>query len=121
MRFFGVFFGLNCSPFILGGTLEHHISKYQFEDPYFAKKLLESIYVDDVINGVETPMKALNFYEESKACFAAGGFRLRKWKTFDKQLQALIDKGENQMEVANSGEKFESNDLSYTKAVIGKR
>ena len=40
-------------------------------------------------------------------------------ETFDKHLQALIDKGENQMEVVNSGEKFESDDLSYTKAVIG--
>ena len=55
-------------------------------------------YVDDVINGAQTPMKALNFYEESKACLAAGGFRLRKCKTSDKQLQALIDKGENQIE-----------------------
>ena len=64
-------------------------------------------------------MKALNFYEESKACLAAGGFRLRKWKTFDKQLQALIDIGENQVEVVNSDEKFESDDLSYTKAIIG--
>ena len=78
LRFIGVVFGLNCSPFILGGTLEHHISKYQFDDPYFVKKLLESIYVDDVINGAETPMKALNFYEESKACLAAGGFQLQK-------------------------------------------
>ena len=37
----------------------------------------------------------------------------------NEQLQALIDKGENQIEVVNSDEKFESNDLSYTKAVIG--
>ena len=58
-------------------------------------------------------MKALNFYKESKACLAAGGFRLRK--TSDKQLQALIDKCENQIEVVNSDEKFESDDLSYTK------
>ena len=137
LRFIGEVFGLNCSPFILGGegggdimyqkhhvskyhVLEHHVSKYQFDDPCFAKTLLGSIYVDDVINGAETPMKALNFYEESKACSAAGGFPLRKWKTSDKQLQALIDKGENQIEVVNSDEKFESDDLSYTKAVIGK-
>ena len=66
-------------------------------------------------------MKAFNFYEESKACLAAGGFRLRKWKTSDKQLQALTDKGENQMEVVNSDEKFESDDISYTKALLGKR
>ena len=59
LHFIGAVFGLNCSPFILGGTLEHHISKYQFDDPYFVKKLLESIYVDDVINGAKTPMKAM--------------------------------------------------------------
>ena len=63
-------------------------------------------------------MKALNFYEESKAYLMAGGFRLRKWKTSDKQLQALIDKGENQIEIVYSDEKFESDDLSYTKAII---
>ena len=62
LRFIGVVVGLNCSPFTLGGTSEHHISEYQFDDPYFAKKLLESIYVDDVINSAETPTKALNFY-----------------------------------------------------------
>ena len=39
LRFIGVVFGLNCSPFILVGTSEHHISKYQFDDPYFAKKI----------------------------------------------------------------------------------
>ena len=64
-------------------------------------------------------MRAFNFYEESKACLAAGGFRQRKWKTSDRQLQALIDKGENQIEVVKSVEKFESDDLSYRKAVIG--
>ena len=48
-------------------------------------------------------MKALNVYEESKACLAAGGFRLRKWKTSYKQLQALIDKGENQIESSQLG------------------
>ena len=119
LRFIGVVFGLNCSPFILRGTLQHHISKYQFYDPYFVKKLLESIYVDHVINGAETPMKALNFMRNQKHVWRLVDFGCGSRKPSDKQLQALIDKGETQMEVVNSGEKFESDDLSYTKAVIG--
>ena len=75
-----------CSPF---HPLKHHISKYQFDDHYFAEKLLESIHVDHVINDAETPIKSLKFLWGIKSMW----FRLRKWKTFDKQLQALIDKG----------------------------
>ena len=45
VRFCRVIFGLNCSPFLLGGTLHHNITNYKFDDPKFAKELLKSIYV----------------------------------------------------------------------------
>ena len=43
LRFLRVIFGLNCSPFLVSGTLHHHISQYRFEDPQFVAKLLKSI------------------------------------------------------------------------------
>ena len=50
--FLGVIFGLNCSPFLLGASLNHHIRKYELEDPTsFLRALLESLYVDDMISG----------------------------------------------------------------------
>ena len=33
LHFCKLVFGLNCSPFILEATLQHHISNYEFEDP----------------------------------------------------------------------------------------
>ena len=46
-------FGVTSSPFLLGGTLQHHLSKYEDEDPEIVKKLLESFYVDDFKSGEE--------------------------------------------------------------------
>ena len=48
-RFCKVVFGLvlNTSPFLLNGTIRCHLSKYEKEDPAFAKKIIESFYVDD--------------------------------------------------------------------------
>ena len=50
-RFLRVIFGLNCSPFLLGASLNHHIRKYELEDATFVRALLESLYVDDMISG----------------------------------------------------------------------
>lgn len=46
-----VAFGLSSSPFLLNATLEHHIMTYESEDPEFVQKLLQSLYVDDIISG----------------------------------------------------------------------
>ena len=62
LRFCRVVFGLNYSLFLLGGTLHHHITIYKFHDPKFAKELLESIYVDDLINGGENQQTALKVH-----------------------------------------------------------
>ena len=52
-RMTSAMFGVTSSPFLLGGTLQHHISKYEEEDPEIVKKLLESFYVDDFNSGEE--------------------------------------------------------------------
>ena len=50
-RFCRVVFGLNASPFLLNATLRHHISKYKDVDPEFVRKMIESVYVDDLVTG----------------------------------------------------------------------
>ena len=61
LRFCRVVFGLNCSPFLLEGTLHHHITNCKFDDPKFAEELLKSIYVDDLINGGANQQGHLRF------------------------------------------------------------
>ncbi|KAJ8916389.1 hypothetical protein NQ315_014599 [Exocentrus adspersus] len=55
-----VVFGLNCSPFLLGATIEHHLSKKSEEceldiSPYSRNtvvKLSKSFYVDNCVTSV---------------------------------------------------------------------
>ena len=119
LRFCRVVFGLNCSPFLLGETLHHHITNYKFDDPKFAEELLKSIYVDDLINGGENQQRALKVYELSKVCLEKGGFSLRKWRTSDPELQSLIYEIETKQQTPKAETKFESDETSYAKTVVG--
>ena len=85
-------FGVTSSPFLLGGTLQHHISKYEEEDPEIVKKLLESFYVDDFNSGEEYVDQAFELYLKSKKILSDGGFTLRKWSSNSKELLELIRK-----------------------------
>ena len=48
-RFCRVVFGLNASPFLLNGTIRHHLATFAEADPKFVKKMVDSFYVDDLI------------------------------------------------------------------------
>ena len=50
-RFTRFVFGVNSSPFLLNGTLKHHITQYESSDPEFLSKMLHSLYVDDLSTG----------------------------------------------------------------------
>ena len=47
MRFTRVVFGVNSSPFLLHGTLCHHLNSYIDKDPEFVEEVVRSLYVDD--------------------------------------------------------------------------
>ena len=91
LRFLRLIFGLNCSPFLLGASLNHHIRKYELEDPTFVRALLESLYVDDMISGDNEVNSAFGLYMKSKLCLADGGFNLRKWRSSSQKLIELIE------------------------------
>lgn len=71
-----VVFGVMSSPFLLNSTIRHHLKKYTSTHPELVKRMLESIYVDDVVSGAETEEEAFTMYRESKAMLHAGGFNL---------------------------------------------
>ena len=78
--------GVTSSPFLLGGTYQHHISKYEEEDPEVVKKLLESFDVDDFSSGEENVDQAFELYLKSKKILSDGGFALRTWSSNSKEL-----------------------------------
>ena len=115
-RFCRVVFGLNASPFLLNGTIRHHLATFAEVDPEFVRKMIEGFYVDDLVSGDSTTDKAYDLYSRAKVRMAEGGFKLRKWKTNDEVLRGLIARDENH-ETAN--ESVTNEEETYAKLTLG--
>ena len=50
-RFLRLVFGLTSSPFVLNGTIRHHLGEFLNFDREFVEKFLEDLYVDDTTSG----------------------------------------------------------------------
>ena len=89
-RFCRVVFGLNASPFLLNATLRHHITRFAEVDPEFARKLIESFYVDDFVSGGGTSEEVQVLYGKTCTRMSEGGLKLRKWLTNDDEVRKKI-------------------------------
>lgn len=67
---------MNASPFLLNGTIRHHLATSAEVDPEFVRKMVESFYLDDLVSGESTTDKAYNLYSKAKVRMANGGFNL---------------------------------------------
>lgn len=56
--------------------------------------LLQSLYVDDVINGANTEAEAFELFEQPKKIFQGAGFNLQKFVTSLKSYKKRIDHAE---------------------------
>ena len=90
-RFLRVVFGLTCSPFLLNGTIRHHLSQYLCSHKEFISKFLDDLYVDDTTSGCASVSEGKKFFFNASNILKAGAFELRKWKSNDPQLQAFFD------------------------------
>ena len=59
LRFTRALFGLTCTPFLLGGDIEHHLESWEDRMPAEVEILRKSMYVDDLISGKTTVAEAL--------------------------------------------------------------
>ena len=58
LRFTRVMFGVSSSPFLLNATIKHHVERYCSSHPEVVRALMQSIYVDDVVCGVNSENEA---------------------------------------------------------------
>ncbi|MCG8034488.1 MAG: DUF1759 domain-containing protein [Candidatus Thiodiazotropha taylori] len=86
-RFCRVPFGVVSSPFLLGATVENHLSSYHTE---LANKLKDDIYVDNVVSGTDTVGDAMLFYNGAKAMFSEASMNLREWVSNSDEVNRLI-------------------------------
>ena len=86
-RFLRVVFGLTSSPFLLNGTIKHHLEKYLLTDKVLVKKLMKDFYVDDLVSGTGDSESGIEFSARSKEIMKEAGLELRKWVTNDAKLR----------------------------------
>ena len=94
LRFTCAIFGAGPSPYSLGGTVEHHLKKYEDDDRAIVKKIRDSLYVDDFIGGENTSQATMNLKEKEEMIFKEGGFTMAKWKTNNKEVHSQLNGSE---------------------------
>lgn len=95
-----VIFGVNSSPFLLGATIEYHISqainKCKKNDKAYSietlSRLADSFYVDNCVASVPNTNTLENFIRESSAVMAEGLFDLRGWEYSHQEITSDIPK-----------------------------
>lgn len=94
-RFTRVIFGSGPSPYILGATLQKHVSQYAEKYPTTTDELLKNTYVDDIQSGGGQKEELLKFKEEAIKIMKEGGFQLHKWHSNVPEVEApLNDSGD---------------------------
>jgi len=76
---------------VLGSVISHHVSQYHTHDPTFKEKLLDSLYVDDLVTSAPDVESGYKFFLESKRVMADGGMNLRKWHSNSLELLERIN------------------------------
>ena len=74
-----VIFGAGPNPYILGATLQKHVSQYKDTHPETAMALLQDTYVDDIQYGGDSEEDLRKFKKEATQIMEEGGFLLHKW------------------------------------------
>ena len=69
-RFCRVPFGVVSSPFLLQGTLQHHL---QAQSTELAKHIADNIYVDNISIGATSIPEGVQMYTQAKAIFRSAG------------------------------------------------
>ena len=85
-RFHRVLFGAPPSPFLPEATLRHHLDKQ--ENDWVADDLKASMYVDNVVSGVNNDEDAEHYYFHSRQLLASAGMNLRQWTKLKKKKLA---------------------------------
>ena len=70
-----VVFGLNASPFLLQGTIRHHLDTFAWKHLDFVKQMVEGFYVDDLVKGELTAGKAFTLFEKARDRMAKGAWQ----------------------------------------------
>ncbi|CAO4363147.1 unnamed protein product [Caenorhabditis nigoni] len=92
-RFTRVLFGRNVSPFLLGATINHHLSTIDNQE--MAVEMANNLYVDNLLMTTDDdPKDALQLYTYPKKTFTDMGMNLREFTTNSQILRDMLPEGD---------------------------
>ena len=84
MKFVRVTFGIKCSPFLLSGTILHHL--LLCPPSFVVRELSENLYVDDFLSGADSEFEVQQLYDEANKVMKSAGMELAKWTSNESSL-----------------------------------
>lgn len=114
-EFTRVVFGVSPSLFLLNGTIHYHLSNSAVDEE-LARKILDSLYVDDFVGGGDNDISTYKLHKNVKSCFMAEGFNMRKWVSSSTNVQTWIEKAEGDVvqTTADATGKIQEEDQTYS-------
>ncbi|UYV74091.1 hypothetical protein LAZ67_11002081 [Cordylochernes scorpioides] len=75
-----VVFGLNCSPFILGAVIDHHLNSVQGLAAETAKTMARSFYMDNLVTSLSSQEEVQQFQNTAVNIMEMAKMDLREWE-----------------------------------------
>ena len=75
------------SLFLLNGTIHFHLSNPAVDEE-LARKILDSLYLDDSVGGGDDGLSTHKLHKNVKSCFMAGSFNMQKYVSSSPIVQA---------------------------------
>ena len=79
---------MTCSPFLLGGVINHHLDTWERQHPEFIKELRDNLYVDDLVTGGESVKAAASKKIIATEVFGDATVEIHKWYSNAPELEA---------------------------------
>ncbi|XP_065190931.1 uncharacterized protein LOC135821860 [Sycon ciliatum] len=97
-------FGLNVSPFIAHYVIQNHARQHAVTHPRGAEAVLESTYMDDTLDSVESDEKAVELYHQLSFVWSTAGMKARKWLSNSPTVLQSVPQEDRQSSIDLSGE-----------------
>uniref|UniRef100_A0A7I5ED04 CCHC-type domain-containing protein n=1 Tax=Haemonchus contortus TaxID=6289 RepID=A0A7I5ED04_HAECO len=92
LRFTRVTFGLNVSPYLLAGTIQHHL-KHEIDDRDLSNEIRQNLYVDNLILSADTQEESRRKSLRAREIFKDMGMNLREFLSNDASLSDNLPQG----------------------------
>lgn len=73
-RFLRIVFGLTSSPFLLNGTIRHHLANNLENKRDIVERIKDDLYVDDLVSGCNEHEEGKALHDKSKLILLEAGF-----------------------------------------------